>query len=220
MKLNRLLILTILVLVLLIPISSASAHRPIWGNENVTNIANLSTSFAFYRELPANKVHIYTFIGKGGENLHAGINVPAIKGLENYSVTIALFGPGLPEVDHALLPPEHPENLGAIISPSKITPDFFESFTQTLYWGRQSIDMSLPADGEYYLVVWQPDGIAGKYVMDSGHAEVFALSDLFLFPIWWVQVHFFFGHGVYLLAGAALILGFIIFKIIKRRKTA
>jgi len=220
MKLNRLSILIIIVLVTLIPASSASAHHPMWGDEDTTVIDNLTTSFAFYRNLPAEKVHVYTFIGKQGQNLHAGINIPSVKGLEDYSVTMALFGPTLPEADHDRLPPEHPEDLGALIFPSEISANFFESFTQTLYWGRQSIEMILPADGEYYLVIWQPDGLAGKYVMDSGHAEVFGFGDLFLFPIWWLKVHFFFGHGAFLFAGAAVIISFIIFRIFKRRKTA
>jgi hypothetical protein len=220
MKLNRLSILIIIVLVTLIPASSASAHHPMWGDEDTTVIDNLTTSFAFYRNLPAEKVHVYTFIGKQGQNLHAGINIPSVKGLEDYSVTMALFGPTLPEADHDRLPPEHPEDLGALIFPSEISANFFESFTQTLYWGRQNIEMALPADGVYYLVIWQPDGLAGKYVMDSGHAEVFGFGDLFLFPIWWLKVHFFFGHGAFLFAGAAVIISFIIFRIFKRRKTA
>ena len=220
MKLNRLLILIVIALVSFIPISSASAHHPMWGDEDTTVIENLTTSFAFYRNLPADKVHVYTFIGKQGQNLHAGINIPAVKGLEDYSVTMALFGPTLPEANHDQLPPEHPEDLGALIFPSEVSANFFEPFTQTLYWGRQSIEMTLPADGEYYLVIWQPEGLAGKYVMDSGHDEVFGFGDLFLFPIWWVQVHVFFGQGAYLLADAAIVLGFITFTIIKRRKTA
>jgi len=220
MKLNRLSILIIIVLVTLIPASSASAHHPMWGDEETIAIDNLTTSFAFYRNLPTEKIHVYTFIGKQGQNLHVGINIPAVKGLEDYSVTMALFGPTLPEADHDRLPPEHPEDLGALIFPSEVSANFFESVTQTLYWGRQSIEMTLPADGEYYLVIWQPEGLAGKYVMDSGYAEVFGFGDLFLFPIWWVKVHFFFGHGAYLIAGAAAILGFIIFRIFKRRKTA
>ncbi len=220
MKLKRLLIFFILTLVTVIPFSSASAHTPIWGDEDITTLENLSTSFAFYRKLPADKVHVYTFIGKQGQNFYAGINVPAVKGLEDYSVTMALFGPSLPEANHDLLPPEFPEDLGALIFPSKVSADFFESFTQTLYWGRQSIEMTLPADGEYYLLIWQPEGLAGKYVMDSGYAEVFGFGDIFRFPIWWVQVHVFFGHGPYLLAGALVMLGFIFFTFIKRRKTA
>ncbi len=219
MKINRSLILTTLILVLLIPVSSASAHYPLWSDEDITAIDNLTTSFAYYRDLPAEKIHIYTFEGKQGQNLHAGINIPAIKGLEDYSVTMALFGPDLPEADHDQLPPEHPEDLGALIFTSEITSDFFESFTQTLYWGRQSIELRLPADGEYYLVIWQPEGTKGKYVFDSGRTEMFGFGDLFLFPVWWIRVHFFFGHGAYLLLGAAIIFGIILY-FIKRWKTA
>jgi hypothetical protein len=199
---------------------SASAHTPIWGDENgVMTIPNLVTSYAYYRDLPAGKVDAYTFEGKLGQKLHAGMQIPAVKGLENYTVTMVLFGPGLPEANHDQLPPEHPEDLGALIFPSKATNNFFESFTQTLYWGRQSIETTLPADGSYYILVWQPDGTAGKYVMDTGHREDFGVSSIFLFPVWWVQVHLFFGHGSYLLAGALVIFVIIIFIFFKRRKT-
>ncbi len=219
MKPNRTLILAILTLVLSIPMSSASAHHPMWSDEDVTAIDDLTTSLAFYRDLPADKVHVYTFVGKQGQNLHAGINIPAVKGLESYSVTMALFGPGLTEADYDQLPPEHPEDLGALIFPSELTPDFFEPFTQTLYWGRQSIELRLPADGEYYLVIWQPEGLEGKYVFDSGRAEVFGFGDLFLFPIWWIRVHLFFGHGAYLLMGPAIILVITLYSL-KRWRTA
>jgi hypothetical protein len=220
MKDNRPFILAVIVLVSLFPLSSASAHQPVWGDEDVTAIDNLTTSFAFYRDLPAGKIHLYTFEGRQGQNLHAGVNIPEVKGLEEFSVTMALLGPGLPEANHDLLPPGHPEDLGALIFPSEISTDFFEPFTQTRYWGRQNIDVPLPADGDYYLVIWQPESLAGKYVLDSGRAEVFGFGDIFLFPIWWVQAHFYFGHGAYISAGAAFILGLIIFTFIKRRKTA
>jgi hypothetical protein len=85
--------------------------------------------------------------------------------------------------------------------------DFFEPFTQTKYWGRQQIDLSLPANGAYYLLVWQPDGQPGKYVLDTGYEEVFQLADLIRFPVWWLRVHIFFGHGpVLALAGALIFL--------------
>jgi len=219
MRFYRLLILAILIAGSLIPVSSVYAHHPIWSDEDITPIDNLTTSFAFYRDLPANKVHVYNFEGKQGQKLNAGINIPAVKGLETYSVSMALLGPSLPEADHDQLPPEHPENLGALLVPNEISTDFYEPFTQTLYWGRQSLEMTLPAEGEYYLIVWQGEGTAGKYVLDSGRAEAFGLGDLFRFPSWWVRVHFFFGHGPYLLAGAAVILGFTLFTIIKPRKT-
>jgi hypothetical protein len=217
MKPNLLLIIFILALVLLLPNSNASAHRPIWGDEKVTVIDNLITSYAFYRDLPADTVQTYTFMGRQGQSLHAGINIPAVKGLENYAVTMALFGPGLSEADHEQLPPEHPEDLGVMIAQSTIGDDFFEPVTQTNYWGRQNLDTTLPADGTYYLLVWQPENIAGKYVLDTGYTEDFGITSIFLLPIWWIRVHLFFGHGAYLLAGSAIIIGLFFFG--KLRKT-
>src|SRR5512136_2384989 len=78
----------------------ASAHRPVWGDgtaNGVMPIENLSTSFAFYRDLQAAaEAEVYTFEAKAGQHLHAGISIPAIRGLENYGVSMALLGPGLP----------------------------------------------------------------------------------------------------------------------------
>ncbi len=179
----------------------ASAHRPVWGDgtaNGVMPIENLSTSFAFYRDISAAaQAEVYTFEAKAGEHLHAGINIPAIPGLENYGVSVALLGPGLPAVNHALLPENHPENLGGLIFPTARGADFYEPFTQTNYWGRQRVELDLPQTGTYYLLVWQPDGLPGKYVLDTGSAEVFGPADLLAFPGWWVRVHMFFGESFY-----------------------
>ena len=207
MKKHLLLFFTALLAILLLPMTSASAHRPIWSEEITTVIPDLATSYAFYRELGTGDVDVYTFAGKAGQQLHAGIHIPAIHGYENYTVSAALFGPGLPEAKHGQLPPEHPENLGVRLFPSQSGEDFFEGFSQTYYWGRQTIEVSLPSDGDFYLLIWQPDGLPGKYVMDTGRAEVFGPGDIFRFPVWWVKVHLFFGHTAYLLLGAAAILG-------------
>jgi len=207
MKTLRVFSLGILLAALFFVVPHASAHRPGWGSETgQTHIENLSTSFAFYRDLkPASQVDVYVFEGKAGEHLHAGIQIPAIRGLELYGVTMALFGPGLPEPDEAALPAQHPEGLGASLFPSAPGEDFFEPFTQTNYWGRQRIEMDLPASGTYYLLVWNPQGLPGKYVMDTGEAEVFGAMDIFRFPVWWLQVHTFYGQGPVMLAIASLL---------------
>jgi len=49
----------------------------------------------------------------------------------------------------------------------------------------------------------------GKYVLDVGKAEEFGIGDLFVFPVWWVQVHRFFGQTEYLAGGADLALALI-----------
>jgi hypothetical protein len=193
---------------LLIPLFSAAAHRPVWGEQyGPIEIPDLRTSFAVYRDLDAGQVDVFTFEALAGQDLRAGIQVPAVAGLEAFGVTAALFGPGLPAANPDELPPDYPEDLGALVFPSSMSADFFEPFTQTNYWGRQQVDLSLPANGAYYLLVWQPDGQPGKYVLDTGYEEVFQLADLIRFPVWWLRVHIFFGHGpVLALAGALIFL--------------
>ncbi len=178
--------------------SPASAHRPVWGDPagGAIVIDNLSTSFAFYRDIKASAVaDVYTFEARAGEHLHAGLSIPALRGLQNYGLSLAVLGPGLPEANHDLLPANHPEDLGGLIFSSVRGEDFYEPFTQTNYWGRQRVELDLPQAGTYYLLVWQPDGLPGKYVLDTGTAEVFGPADLFAFPGWWLRVHEFSGQS-------------------------
>lgn len=206
----RIRLLLPLMLLFWVVVPSAQAHRPDWTEgAGATAVTNLTTSTAFYRELrSATEVDVYTFTAPAGEPLHAGINIPAIAGLENYHVAVALFGPGLPQdVGLWVLPAEAPEGLGVVVFPSETGADFFEPFTQTNYWGRQRLELKLPAAGTYYLVVWNPTGALGKYVLDVGTEEVFGLADLFQFPLWWVRVHDFFGHTPYLLLASGLGVG-------------
>ena len=218
MKKLKQIIFILSIAILLIPFSSVFAHRPLWGEQyGPIEIPNLSTSFAVYRDLAPDQIDVYIFKAKTGQELHAGIQIPAVKGLRGYGVTVALFGPGLPEADPNALPPDHPDDLGAMIFPSRVTEDFFEPFTQTNYWGRQEIEFNLPSAGTYYLLIWQPDGQAGKYVLDTGRAEVFGPGDLFRFPVWWIRVHIFFGHGPWLALAAALILLAVGLLVIRKR---
>lgn len=219
MKSFQLILIGFLLLALALPATTVLAHKPIWGEENgIIEIPDLVTSYAFYRDLPSGKVDAYYFAGKAGQQLSFGVQIPDLEGLQNYEVTVALFGTDLPEADETQLPPDHPEDLGALIFPSIVTEDFFEAFTQTHYLGRQKITTTLPADGDYYLIVWQPEGLGGKYVLDSGRAENFAPGDIFLFPIWWIQVRVYFGQGptLFVIASMILIAGAGIF--LRRRK--
>jgi hypothetical protein len=241
MNWKRIVFTLVVITLLALPLSTVSAHRPGWGeDEGVTEIPNLRTSMAYYRELDAagpggldsatdphdldsaaqaRYVHLYRFDGQAGQNLYGGINIPTIRGLEDYAVTVALVGPGLPADGRAALPLAVPEeDWGALIFPSVVSEDFYEPFTQTNYWGRQNINLPLPASGSYYLVVWNPQGLPGKYVLDTGRAEEFSAGDLLRFPVWWLRVHLFFEHGPALASAAGLavlLFGAVIWK--KRR---
>lgn len=195
-KVIRLLGAAALLIASLFWVSGVSAHRPDWGDTgNQITIDNLQTSYAYYRELTGHgQVDVYTINAQAGDHLHAGINIPAIAGLNQYAVTVAVTGPGLPPANRGDLPAAYADVTGALVFHSKMGQDFFEPFTQTNYWGRQRIELNLPRTGVYHLLVWNPEGQAGKYVMDTGETEVFGPADLFNFPVWWFQVHAYFGE--------------------------
>ncbi len=115
-----------------------------------------------------------------------------------------------------------PATHGVIIESNR-SDVFYEPFTQTSYWGRQNLDLTLPETGRYYLVIWNPNGERGKYVLDSGKDEVFSPTDIFRFPIWWIETRAYFGQTSSLIAVLtvgvlliSLVAGTIIFR--NRRK--
>lgn len=229
-------------------VPAASAHRPEEGNEaGNTVIPDANTSFAYYRQIDSTSpIHFYSFEGQAGQFFHAGINIPQIQGLEDYQVSLALLGPGLPNLEvnekdfefNSHNEPDLPENphgetftdiplpaelsehqLGGLIVEGKLGEDFFEPFTQTSYWGRQELDLDLPETGKYYLIVWNPEGKEGKYVLDTGTREVFGPTDLFRFPIWWLNTRLYFEQGPSLaLAGSFIFFGMVGIVIYRVRK--
>lgn len=238
-------ILGLLAMFFIVPV--ASAHRPEEGvDTGLTLIPDPNTSFAYYRQLDsAADVHTYTFEGQAGQFFHVGINIPQIRGLEDFHVTMALLGPGLPAQgsseqksashSHSDSADEHHEHgessislpagfdaLGynGIIVENQVGEDFFEPFTQTRYWGRQQIDLDLPESGTYTLVIWNPEGEFGKYVLDTGTEEVFGPADLLRFPIWWLNTRLYFEQGPSLAGVASLlffgIAGMVIYRVRKK----
>ncbi len=207
MKKYRLFIWTLCLAAILFAVPTpAQAHCPMWGDTlGPVEIEDISVSYAFYQQLKADEIDVFYFEGRQGQSIHAGIQIPDLAKYKDYSVNLALFGPSLPQPDEAMLPSEHPEDLGALIAPSEVSAGFFEPFTQTNFLGRQSLNTTLPADGQYYILVWHPNDEAGKYVMDVGRKEVFSLIDLFVFPIWWLRVHWYFEHYIAIITIAVLI---------------
>ena len=206
----------------LLVVSVAYAHLPNWGEPGGENhIDDIDVSVAFYQDIEeGSQVDTFTFQGEAGQHLHAGINIPAVAGLEDYGVTMALLGPGLPPAGLAGLPVEPTDVAGALIFPTEQGENFFEPFTQTRYWGRQTVEMGLPASGEYHLMVWNLDGRTGKYVIDIGEKEEFGLLGFLKLPYWWVKVHRFFGHNTYLalLAVGGLLLAVAVAALVVRRR--
>jgi hypothetical protein len=226
---------------------NAYAHRPEQGNpDGVTLIPSPTTSYAYYQEIQQpGQLHVYHFEGQAGQFFHAGINIPQLNGLEDYGVSLALLGPGLPPLpedqlplraaddghDHhhsplqvptSSIPDLHLDSVGGLVAESRKSEDFYEPFTQTNYWGRQAIDLDLPQSGTYYLLIWNPDGDVGKYVLDTGTEEVFGSADLFRFPLWWLSARLYFEQAPQITGAVALLVsalfGWVLYR--RRRKMA
>jgi hypothetical protein len=231
---------------LFLAVPNAYAHRPETGNaDGVTLIADPNTSYAYYRELVGpGDLHAYQFVADAGRRFHAGINIPQLERLEGYGVSLALLGPGLPPVrgedehsrtaadghDHGGAAHENGlersslvadlalEADGGLLVESETSEVFFEPFTQTRYWGRQMIDLELPRSGTYYLVVWQPEGETGKYVLDTGRDEFFGPADLVRFPIWWINTRVYFEQTSQLAGGFVLLMAAAAGLVVYRRR--
>lgn len=223
-------------------VSPASAHRPDKGIDlGITAIPDPQTSYAYYRELTLDSpIHVYQLSMQAGDFFHAGINIPQLDRLQDYEVEMLLLGPGLPgftvqnnipvtgedaSLDQSLQETISnaidliADNAGGILAPSQVSEPFFEPFTQTNYWGRQVLELDAPQNGDYYLIVWNPDGQPGKYVLDTGTEEVFGLGDIFRFPVWWFETRLYFEQGPQLAFYAALaVIGVAALMIIRRSR--
>ena len=163
----------------------AQAHKPVFGElGGVIQIPDIVNSYAYYQTIDSStQVDTFTFDAEAGQHLHAGINIPAISGLEDFNVNLVLLGPGLPPIHASDLPdgtslgPDNEfrpacEGTGyGMVVPPAAGDDFFEPFTQTSYWGRQTLETDLPESGTYTLIVNSADLQTGKYVLDTGETE-------------------------------------------------
>lgn len=167
----------------------ASAHTPFFVDRDITRpetawpVGDYSISWAFYARLsPAYAPQYYVLDGQASTRLVASLETPAIAGLDNFRPSIAVIGPGLPAF-------ETPQNWnaptgygGMLVNDEDVSPrpQFFESFSGTSYYRGPQLDLVLPADGRYYVVVFDRSGGSGKYTLAIGTREVFGGGD----PAW------------------------------------
>lgn len=176
------------------------SHKPLFKSGDISTpgraltIPDPAVSWAVYASLDhVGEVDYYTFQAKASFPLYAQITIPAINGLQQYGPTLALIGPGLPAPTGAT-PFTPPSGGGVYIQPTANlgTADaFYEPFTQTNYWNRQTLQHSLPASGTYYLAVYTGASAGvkiGKYVLAVGQREEFGFSDLLAFPGEYIHV--------------------------------
>jgi hypothetical protein len=202
------------------------AHRPYFEEQDIRpeapwQVEDPTISTALYATLEsAQDVDYYAFEGRAGQTILIALTIPQVEGQDSFAPTMALMGPDLSEAE---LPRQvtHPRGSGALVfapAPGP-APTFFEPFSRTSYWDRQEERVSLPADGQYTVAVWHPEGEVGRYVFVVGDRELPGGDPTFPIKMrtywtpvgtparpvltWWPVVV---GMGVVLLAAALLTL--------------
>lgn len=167
-------------LVSLLLLATASAHRPSFGDEGMSSaedayvIEDIDISIVVYKELVCEDSELWmTFDGAADQELYVQLGVPEIDRLREHRPAVAVLGPGMPPLDEAV-PFEVPEGLGGYVFHASDEPAaFYEPFTQTDSWIWVEERLNLPAAGTGYVVGFHPDGVSGKIWLATGEIENF-----------------------------------------------
>lgn len=166
-------------LLLFVTALPASAHRPYFEDKDIVasapwKIDDPTISTVVYATLGTRQdVDYYAFDGKKGQRVLLEITIPQIEGQDDFAPTLALMGPGLPS---GRLPSqiERPARAGiqVIAPPAGPAKSFYEPFSRTSYWERQSQRVTLPATGRYTVAIWHSTGELGRYGFVVGDREL------------------------------------------------
>ena len=148
-------------------------------------------SWAIYENLEADGAKFYSFEAKGGDSFYASIVIPKIQGLEEYSPTMILM-------DSRSIQNNGGSDANQISSEKFLYEgsfpggEFYEPFGQVTYWERQEVELTIPSDGQYYIVVVDEKTQSGKYSLAVGTIEDFSGSDFVtILPQAWFETKIF-----------------------------
>ena len=204
---------TIIIHLIIIPAGPAYGHKLISHDgthinfDSALQIPDHRISWAIYDDLGAGGAKFYAFDVERGDPFYAGISVPKMGGLEEYSPSLFLVSPAGFGNDPAL-PGSWPNSEKFPYTGEFPGDEFYEPFGQVTYWERQEVRTSIPVDGKYFIVVADEKGRDGKYVLAVGTIEDFSGENLLaVLPMAWLETKLFVNDylslGIFFLALAA-----------------
>ena len=159
--------------------------------DSALQIPDHRISWAVYDDLGSGGAKFYTFDAEHGDSFYAGILVPKMDGLEEYSPSLFLVSPAGFREQPA--PFEAWPNVERFPYRGKFPGgEFYEPFGQVTYWERQEVRTHLPTDGRYFIVVVDEEGRDGKYALVIGTIEDFSGENLLaILPMAWLETKLF-----------------------------
>lgn len=171
-------------LILVITASVAWAHKPVTSEsdtnsyETALEIQRQDISQVFYTEIDPESPYVWlTFEGEAGEEVYFSMGIPVIDRLNAYRPSLALIGPGLPDLDVHF---EAPAKTGVIYSDAGSSNAFYEPVTGTDSLVIIEERVTLPATGRFYIVSFHADELPErpKLWLAIGTKERFGLRDI------------------------------------------
>lgn len=166
--------------------AAARAHLPIFiaephpDPERALRLPDIVISRAFYAEVPCpNRPLWMTFQAEKGEELSVQLGLPVMDELRDFRPSLALLGPGLPPLRG--LPIEAPGNLGARVFSTREVEEprsFHEPYSDTDSWILLEERITLPAQGQYYLIVWSEQDRRARLWVATGREEQIEPADV------------------------------------------
>lgn len=217
-------ILVLLVALFGFSLQPAYSHKPIPSTDQNTTIENAllisdhKVSWVIFETLEDNQKKFYTFEAKSGDSFYSSIVIPNLDRFENYKPNLALISATeMPDsedvakiIQNAVLVSKYEGTL-----PSN---EFYEPFGQATYWERQEINITIPQDGQYYLIVYDTQGMNGKYALAVGTIEDFSALDFFtVLPMGWFETKYFFEDYLSMLIPIPIILFIPLLYLVKKR---
>ena len=156
----------------------ALAHKPFFGPfaspETAYVIDPIDLSIVTYQHITCEENTLWLrFDGKAGDELYVQLGVPVIDRLKDYRPSLAVYAPGIEaRGESPYLPPA--DLPGRVYTAEETPQDFYEPFTQTDSWIWIEDTMTLPEDGEGWIVAWSPENRTGKMWVAVGTREDFS----------------------------------------------
>lgn len=153
------------------------AHRALLiGKEgqdraSATRITDADVAWAVFGQLPPGATQFLSFARPASGQFRARVLVPTQQANLRLNPWIALIGPGLdrPAGLDGLL--ADGEGAMLVAGPGNREVELAPQIAPFPFLAGASLEVTLPADGLYYLLVFDPSGEGGNYLIDTGYLQ-------------------------------------------------